>query len=123
MENRLLQIALVAGLFAVAFALFKHSENGRYQYTTDGNHSIIVDTRTGEFWTEEGSHFEPREARVTVHLPAIDNQTASDDSSNKFRDCLHDAVTHKRDAKDCVAQLKLNSQDASKTSSTSETSR
>jgi hypothetical protein len=120
--DKLLQIALVAGVFASAFVLFEHSENGRYSYTSNGNDSIIVDTRTGEFWTQDGNHFEPRVARVTIHHPAIDNQTASDDRSNNFSDCVHDAVTHNKEVKDCVAQLKSDSQGASKPASTSETS-
>ena len=120
--DKLLQMALVAGVFASAFALFEHSENGRHRCTTDGNHNVIVDTRTGEFWTEDGSHFEPRQARITVHHPAIDNQTANDDGNNKFMDCIHDAVTHNKNAKDCVAQQKFDFQDASKPASKSETS-
>lgn len=90
---------------------------------------IIVDTRTGEYWREEGTttpaiaHFEPREARITLRLPYVDNQITNDASNNKFMDCIHDVATHNRDSKDCAAQLKLDVQDASKPSSTSETSR
>jgi hypothetical protein len=107
--DRSLQIALIVGVFAVATVLFEYSENGRYQYSPNGSAGIIVDTRTGEYWTEDGSHFEPREARITVHHPAVDDRTASDDRVNKFMDCIHDAA-HKKDARDCLAEQKIDVQ-------------
>jgi hypothetical protein len=108
-----LTIGLVVGLFAVATALFQSAQNGRYQYTTNGSQAVIVDTRTGDFWTEDGSHFEPRMARVTAHHPTIDDQTESDDSAQKFHDCLLaniQAVRNHSDKRDCLAERHLNFQ-------------
>jgi|SRR6516165_290916 len=98
------QIALVVGVFAIAFVLYRDSENRRYLYSANGSGGVVLDTRSGEFWTEDGTHFEPRFARITAHHPSVDDQTANDDSTNRFRDCLHEAVTHGKSAKDCVTQ-------------------
>lgn len=102
------RIGLVVGIFAIAIAVFQHSQNGRYQYSTDGTHGIIVDTRTGEFWTEDGSHFEPRIARITARHPSVDDQTASDDKANKFKECLEAKIqairAHSEARRDCVAE-------------------
>jgi hypothetical protein len=108
--DRSLQIALIVSVLAIAVVLFQRSENGRYQYSPNGNTGTIVDTRSGDYWTADGSHFQPREARITVHHPTVDNQTASDDRTNKFRDCLNDAVAHRKDAKDCVTAEKFDFQ-------------
>ena len=102
--DRPFKIGLLVGVFAIAAVLFQNSQNGRYLYSTSGNGGVVVDTRTGEFWTEEGTHFEPRSAHITAHHPSVDDETANDDSSNRFKDCLHDAVTHGKSAKDCVTQ-------------------
>ena len=111
------RIGLVVGVLAIAIALFQHSQNGRYQYSTDGTHGIIVDTRTGEFWKEDGSHFEPRIAHITVHHPSVDNQTASDDKSEKFRECLEANIqaarAHSETRRDCVAEQKFGFQSES----------
>jgi len=114
--DRPLQIALIVGVFALAFVVFEHSEGGRYQYSTNGTTGIIVDTRTGEYWDESGNHFEPRKAHITAHHPSVDDQTASDDRSNNFRNCIHDALAHKTDIKDCTNLLPTPAQ--SSTSST-----
>jgi hypothetical protein len=108
--DRSFQIALVASVFAIAIVLFKYSENGRYQYSGSADEGIIVDTRSGEYWRWDGSHFEPRAALITFHHPSVDDQTVGDDRSNKFKDCLHDAVTHGKDTKACVAALKFDFQ-------------
>lgn len=104
-------IGLVVGVFAIAIAVFQHSQNGRYQYATDGTHGIIVDTRTGEFWTEDGTHLEPRVAHIPVHIPSVDDQTAGDDKSNKFRECLEASLqairTHSETHRDCEAKQKF----------------
>jgi hypothetical protein len=101
MEN-IFRIGLVVGIFAIAIAVFQHSQNGRYQYSTDGTHGIIVDTRTGEFWTEDGSHFEPRIARITARHPSVDDQ------ANKFKECLEANIqairAHSEARRDCVAE-------------------
>jgi hypothetical protein len=110
--NRPLQIALIVGVFALAFGVFEHSENGHYQYSTNGDRGVIVDTRTGEYWDERGDHIEPRKAHITAHHPSVDDQTASDDRSNKFLDCIHDAEAHKKDIKDCGDLLPGGSQTA-----------
>ena len=47
-----------------------------------------MDTRTGEFWVEDGSHFEPRAAHITVHDPMILDETANDDRSQSFRNAF-----------------------------------
>jgi hypothetical protein len=99
--DRPLQLALIIGVFALAFVVFERSENGRYQYSTNGSTGIIVDTRTGEYWTEEGNHFEPRQARITAHYPFVDDQSENDDHRNKVRNCVHDAEAHKTNLKDC----------------------
>jgi hypothetical protein len=96
-----LQIALIVGIFALAFAVFEHSKNGRYQHSSNGTTGLIVDTRTGEYWDEAGSHWEPRKAHITAHHPSVDDQTASDDRANKFMNCIHDAESQKTDIKDC----------------------
>ena len=103
--DRPLQIALIAGVFALALVMFEHSENGRYQYATNGDTGIIVDTRTGEYWDERGDHIEPRRAHITAHHPSVDDQTATDDHANKFMNCIHDAEGHKTDIKDCTDLL------------------
>jgi len=108
--DRLLQIALIVGVFAIAIVLFQYSQNGRYQYSPHGDGGNVVDTRTGEYWDQQGNHFEPREARITVHHPSVDNETESDDRINRFRNCLHDAVAHKKDTKDCTPELDLQAQ-------------
>lgn len=102
--NRVFQISSILILSAIAALLFQYSQNGHYQFSTNGTSGVIVDTRTGEYWTEDGSHFEPRSAHITAHHPSVDDQTSSDDRSNKFRDCLQDAVAHHKSAKDCLDQ-------------------
>jgi hypothetical protein len=52
--DKLFRIGLLVGVFAIALGFFQNSQNGRYQYSSNGNVGIIVDTRTGEFWTEQG---------------------------------------------------------------------
>jgi len=97
--NRAFKVGLLVGIFTIAVALFQQSGNGRYQYVTKGEEGIVVDTRTGEFWTEAGSHFEPREARITTHVPFVIDQAARDRRMNSYLDCVHDG------AADCLAQL------------------
>jgi len=113
MENTF-RIGLVVGVLAIAIAVFQHSQNGRYQYSTDGTHGTIVDTRTGEYWTEDGSHFEPRTAHITARHPSVDDQTASDDKSNKFKECLEANIlavrAHSETRRDCVAEQKFDFQ-------------
>jgi hypothetical protein len=111
--DKAFKLGLLVGIFAVAVALFQSAENGRYQYSTNGSEAVIVDTRTGDFWTENGSHFEPRIARITAHHPTVDDQTASDDSAQKFHDCLLaniQAVRNHTDKRDCLAEQHLNFQ-------------
>jgi hypothetical protein len=103
--DRPLQIALIVGVFAIAVVGFEHSKNGRYQYSTNGTTGIIVDTRTGEYWDESGSHWEPRQARITAHSPLVDDRTDADDRSNRFMNCIHDAEAHKTNIKDCANLL------------------
>jgi hypothetical protein len=103
--DRPLQIALIVGVFVLAFVVFEQSKNGRYQYSTNGTTGFIVDTRTGEYWDESGSHWKPREARITAHHPSVDDQTESDDHTNRFMNCVHDAEAHKTDIKDCANLL------------------
>lgn len=110
--NRWFQIGLLVGVFAIAAALFQQSQNGRYQYSTSGNQGIIVDTRTGVFWVEDGTHFEPRTAHITVHHPLVDDQTASDDRTQKFSECLQaniQAIRTNAAKRDCVAEQHFDS--------------
>jgi hypothetical protein len=95
------KIGLLVGIFAVAIALFESSSNGRYQYSSNGSRGIVVDTRTGEFWTEDGSHFEPRTARITTHHPSVEDATAQDDRANSLHNCL---MSH-TDPKKCLAEF------------------
>jgi hypothetical protein len=69
--DRIYKVALLLGLFAIAIGLFENSRNTRYQYANHGDQGVIVDTRTGEYWTEDGTHFEPREAKITTHSPTM----------------------------------------------------
>jgi hypothetical protein len=112
--DQVFKIGLLVGIFATALALFQHSENGRYQYSTSGTQGIVLDTRTGEFWTEDGTHFEPRTAHITARHPSLDDQTASDDRSNRFKECLEanlQAVrAHSETRRDCVAEQKFDFQ-------------
>jgi len=120
--NKAFQIGFLSVLCVIALLLFQHSQNGRYQYSTVGTIGVIVDTRTGEYWTEDGTHFEPRSAHITTHHPSIDDQTASDDSTNKFRECLQDAVAHHNSAKNCVEQKYGTGQDRGISNGTSPSS-
>jgi hypothetical protein len=95
------KLGLVIGIFAIAIALFEYSRNARYQYSTHGDQGVVLDTRTGEFWTEDGSHFEPKKARVTLHHPTIDDVTAHDDRANRLNECLKSHT----DPKKCLAEF------------------
>ena len=116
------KIGLLIGVFAIAIVLFQYSQNGRYQYSPNGNVGVIVDTRTGEFWTEEGSHFEPRTGHITTHLPSVDDETGTDERTIKFRNCLQDAVANRKSARDWVAEQKSALQPEGAKSSVSSTS-
>lgn len=109
--DKAFKVALLVGIFVIAFALFQQSENGRYRYSTNGTQGIVVDTRTGEFWLEDGSHFELRIAHITARHPSVDDETVSDDRANKFKECLEANVQATRDntvvRRDCVAGMKL----------------
>jgi hypothetical protein len=111
--NGWFRIGLLLGVLAIAGALFQSSQNGRYQYSTNENHGVVLDTRTGEFWAEDGTHFEPRTARITSHHPLVDDETASDDRTQKFRDCLRANIQAARShtaRRDCVAEQRLDFQ-------------
>jgi hypothetical protein len=111
--DKLFKPALLVGVFAVAFALFQHSQNGRYQYSTNGNQGIVLDTRTGEFWTETGTHFQPQIAQVTLHVPSVDDQEASDRRRNEFKKCLEStlpAIVGHSKSRDCLAEQKIDFQ-------------
>lgn len=95
------KIGLVLGVFAVAIALFQGAQNGRHQYSNNGS-QVIVDTRTGEFWTPDGSHFEPRWARITAHSPSVDDETGRDDRANALNACLVSGS----DPKKCLAEFR-----------------
>lgn len=93
MGDKIFKVALLVGIYLVAVALFLRSENGRYEYRTDESGGLVVDTRTGEYWYYNGTHVEPRTARVTLHSPVIDDKksdgakqaqnTAAKPASNK----------------------------------------
>jgi hypothetical protein len=110
--DRLLKIGFLLGVFSIAFALFKYSENGRYQYSTSQNLRVIVDTRTGEFWSWDGNHFMPRKGQITLHHPSVFDLTQADDQAAKFRGCLDYVVTHPGSDRDCVAEQTSASQTA-----------
>jgi hypothetical protein len=95
------RIGLLVGVFAIAIGLFESSQNGRYQYSTNGNQGVVVDTRSGEYWTEDGSHFEPRTAHITAHHPSVEDATAEDDRANNLHNCL---MSH-ADPKKCLAEF------------------
>ena len=92
------KLSMVLALLAIGLILLQQSENGRYQYVNN----VVLDTRTGAFWSSDGSHFEPRAARITFHHPAVDNQTSEDDRRQAFRDCIWNDP---RKASDCVNQM------------------
>lgn len=105
--ERVFKVGLLIGIAAIAFALFLSSQNGRYQYSTDGSKAVVLDTRTGEFWLEDGSYFNPRLARITVHHPLVEDESASDDRSQAFHDCLManiEAVRTNAPKRDCLAE-------------------
>ena len=110
--DRLLKIGLLLGVFSIAATLFKYSENGRYQFSTSQNVRVIVDTRTGEFWSWDGNHFAPRKGEITLHHPSVFDLTQTDDQAAKFRDCLDYVVTHPGSDRDCVAEQTSASQTA-----------
>jgi hypothetical protein len=114
--DKAFKIGVLFGIFGIAGALFQQAQNGRYQYSTNGGQGIVVDTRTGEFWQEDGSHFEPRMAHITARHPSVDDQTESDDKTNKFRECLEANVqairAHSEARRNCVVEMKLGSQPA-----------
>ena len=97
--DRVFKVAILACIFAIAICLFRQSSNGRYQYASSGNQGVVLDTRSGEFWTENGYHFEPRAARITLHEPLIVDEATSDHRTHAYLDCLHSG------RKDCLAQL------------------
>jgi hypothetical protein len=111
--DKLFKIGLLVGIFAAAIALFQNSQNGRYRYSANPidpteykTSGVVIDTRTGEYWTEDGTHFEPRTAHITAHRPFVDDETANDDSTKKFHDCLManiQAVRTHAAQRDCVA--------------------
>ena len=106
MENAF-KVGVLLGIFAIAVSLFLSSQNGRYQYSINESRGIIVDTRTGQFWTEEGSHFQPRVAQITMHQPLVNDETASDERSQRFHDCLQaniQALRNHSPKRDCVAE-------------------
>jgi hypothetical protein len=108
--DKAFKIGVLLGIFGIAVALFQQAQNGRYQYSTNGSQGIVVDTRTGEFWQEDGSHFEPRTAHITARHPSVDDQTESDDNTNKFSECLKANLqairAHSEARRDCVAEMK-----------------
>jgi hypothetical protein len=109
------KIGLVVGIFAIAIAIFEGSQNGRYQYSGSGDQGAIVDTRTGEFWTADGSHFEPRAARITAHHPQVEDATVNDDRADKLHNCLMSGA----DPKKCLAEFTASGTNASSPASAS----
>jgi hypothetical protein len=99
--DKAFKIGLVLSVFAVAIALFQSAQNSRYQYSSNGGQGIIADTRTGEFWAVDGSHFLPRSARITAHHPLVEDETAQDDRANTLHSCLVGHV----DPKECLANF------------------
>ncbi len=97
------RVGLLIGIFAISLALFENSQNGRYQYSIGEGHGIVTDTRTGEYWTEDGSHFEPRMARITVHHPVVDDESAGDDRAQQFSVCLSNQV---KTPHECVMEFR-----------------
>ena len=101
--NKAFKIALLAGIFAVAIALFQQSENGRYQYALENEHDgIVLDTRTGEFWDASGTYYQPRARRITTHEPEIVDEAKGDERTNRFNECLKN---HRDTPKNCLAEL------------------
>jgi hypothetical protein len=107
--NKGFKAGLLVGIFTIAIAVFENSQNGRYQYSINGNQGVVMDTRTGDFWTEDGSHFEPRTASITMHTPWIDDSTEGDKRSNSFRLCIQQSV---KTPAACLEEKKLAEQAA-----------
>jgi hypothetical protein len=99
--DKTFKIGLLVGILAIAVALFQHSQNARYSYSTSGDSGIVLDTRTGEFWTVDGSHYEPRAARITTHEPFVVNDAGRDRRVNNYLDCLHNS----KDPTKCGSEL------------------
>jgi hypothetical protein len=63
----------------------------------------VLDTRTGEYWTEDGSHFEPRRAVITTHVPKVINQAEHDERAIQLDDCLSG---HQKTPQECLADFR-----------------
>jgi len=100
--DRVFKGGLLVCLAAIAITLFQQSRNGRYQYGLNGNQGVVLDTRNGEFWTEDGSHFEPKQARITARHPLLVDNTADDDRANGLHNCL---FSHEKAPKQCVDEF------------------
>jgi hypothetical protein len=100
--DKTFKIGVLVGILVIAIALFQLSQNARYSYSTaNGDSGIVLDTRTGEFWTVDGSHYEPRAARITTHEPFVVNGAAQDHRVNNYLDCLHNS----KDSTKCGSEL------------------
>src|SRR5215467_1752097 len=96
--DKAFKLSIILALSAIALILLKQSQNGRFQYVDN----FLLDTRTGAFWSSDGSHFEPRAGKITFHHPEVDDQTSEDDRRQSFRECISH---HPAKATDCVNQM------------------
>jgi hypothetical protein len=68
-----MRILALLGLVVIAWTLYLQSQNGRYQYIQNGTDDVILDTRTGEYWTGAGTtHIDARHHKIeTGTTPSV----------------------------------------------------
>lgn len=72
MKEWAFRVTVLALLGFIAFAIYLHGQNGRYQYVrAEEGHGIVIDTRTGEYWTDTMVHIDSRGRRVEQLHPAV----------------------------------------------------
>ena len=109
--NRWFQIGILVGIFAIAATLFQQSQNGRYQYSTNGNQGIVVDialVSSGSKTALTSSRALPT-SQHTILLLTTKPQVMT---APKLRECLQaniQAVRTNTPKRDCVAEQHFDS--------------
>lgn len=75
MRDHLFQASVLILLAVLAVGVFLHAENGHYQFATSNPYRIVLNTRTGEYWTNRGTHVRPTERAVQT---STDSEQALD---------------------------------------------
>jgi hypothetical protein len=71
MRDNLFRASVLIFLAVIAVGVFLHSENGHYQFIKSESHSVILDTRTGEFWVDGMEHIDSRRHLVETIQPTV----------------------------------------------------